>query len=284
MRRIIKHTAEIAPMQSPDQRPDVDRHALRNKEEDFERCACSLQGTGRNYSEGKSMRFEPTFAITKEMLKAKGMRPEGYERFIKRHPDGVDYQALLNDYARQGWDDDANWLMDAFGNTNTTLEAEEINCSCSLFFAGRIRAARSIFVKKRLRAGWSIEAGCGIRAGSDIKAGESIGAGCGIKAGWSIEANYSIKAGYGIKAGHGIKAGCGIKSGWGIRAGEGIEAGWGVETGWGIEAGKGIKVGYDWGIYTGLCVRISNKKEIAVIRAEERPNNIVCGEFMKVQK
>ena len=81
-----------------------------------------------------------------------------------------------------------------------------------------------------------------------------IKAGCGIKAGWDIEAGGGINAGDSIKAGGGIKAGCGIK------------------------AGYGIKAGCEYGIYAGLCCRITNKTQRKII-AKERPENIMCGEF-----
>ena len=79
-------------------------------------------------------------------------------------------------------------------------------------------------------------------------------------------------------------------SGWGIEAGEGIEAGWGIEAGrgikagWGIKAGEGIEAGCDFGIYAGLRIRISHKKQYAVIRAKEEPVNIVCGEYIKTEE
>jgi len=62
-------------------------------------------------------------------------------------------------------------------------------------------------------------------------------------------------------------------------AGSGIKAGCGIEAGWGIKAGCGIEAGCDHGIYAGLRVRISFKKQYAVITAKEKPKNIVCGEW-----
>ena len=63
-----------------------------------------------------------------------------------------------------------------------------------------------------------------------------------------------------------------------IKAGEGIEAGWGIDAGCGIEAGNGIKAGDEFGIYAGLCCRITNKTQRKII-AKNRPENIMCGEF-----
>ena len=75
-------------------------------------------------------------------------------------------------------------------------------------------------------------------------------------------------------AGWGIEAGCGIEAGWGIKAGCGIKAGWG------IEAGEGIKAGWEHGIYAGLRVKVTNR-EYRAIRAKNKPDNIMCGEWME---
>jgi hypothetical protein len=64
-----------------------------------------------------------------------------------------------------------------------------------------------------------------------------------------------------------------------IRAGEGIEAGLGIEAGWGIEAGSGIKAGEDYGIYAGIHARLSLKHNYALIKANKRPEHIICGEY-----
>ena len=80
-----------------------------------------------------------------------------------------------------------------------------------------------------------------------------------------LEVKGCIKAGWGIEAGGGIKAG-------------GIEAGWGIKAGYGIEAGDGIEVGDEFGIYAGLCCRITHKTQRKII-AKKRPENIMCGEF-----
>ena len=71
--------------------------------------------------------------------------------------------------------------------------------------------------------------------------------------------------------------GC-IKAGWGIEAGNGIKAGYNIKAGCGIEAGDGIEVGDEFGIYAGLCCRVTNKTLRKII-AKERPENIMCGEF-----
>ena len=51
-----------------------------------------------------------------------------------------------------------------------------------------------------------------------------------------------------------------------------------IKAGCGIEAGDGIEVGDEFGIYAGLCCRVTNKTLRKII-AKERPENIMCGEF-----
>ena len=57
-----------------------------------------------------------------------------------------------------------------------------------------------------------------------------------------------------------------------------------LEAGEGIEAGGGIKAGADFGIYVGLRIRISEKKEFAIVRCKEKPKNLLCGEWRQAEK
>ena len=120
----------------------------------------------------------------------------------EQYPDGADYQEVLNRCAEHKRPNYAEWLLNEFGATNTTLSVDEINTDGYVFFAGRIEARGKIRCKA-------------------IMAGEAIKAGREIKAGWGIKAGREIKAGWGIKAGEGIKAGCGIEAGedFGVYAG-----------------------------------------------------------------
>ena len=191
--------------------------------------------------------------ITKELLEEKGACVDGYRAFLeeypeKKFPDGVEYQELLDVCAEKNWEYGV-WLLNKFGPTNEIREIKgDLIAEKSIIFAGQIKVSG------------------GIKAGRYIKAGE------GIKAGWGI------KAGFGIEAGRGIKAGLGIKAGWGIEAGLGIKTGGGIETGYGIKAGGQIETGEEFGIYAGLCCKITNHKFRKIIAAE-RPENIMCGEF-----
>ena len=203
--------------------------------------------------------------ITKELLKEKGACAAGYRDFLKeypvdKYPDGVEYQELLDCCAEKNFSY-GSWLLGAFGKTG---EVRKID--------GDLIVEEGIIF-----AGWLEVKGC-IKAGDGIEAGWGIEAGEGIEAGWGIEAGDGIEAGWGVKAGWGIEAGGGIKAGWGIKAGGGIKAGEDIKAGRGIEAGDGIEAGCEYGIYAGLCCRITNKTQRKII-AKNRPENIMCGEF-----
>ena len=215
--------------------------------------------------------------ITKELLKEKGACAAGYRDFLKeypvdKYPDGVEYQELLDCCAEKNFNY-GTWLLGVFGRTDDVRKIDgDLIVEKGIIFAGRLEVKGCIKAGLGIEAGWGIKAGEGIKAGCGIEAGGGIKAGCGIEAGCGIKAGLGIKAGEGIEAGFGIDAGDGIKAVWGIKAGEGIEAGRG------IEAGNGIKAGDEFGIYAGLCCRITNKTQRKII-ARERPENVMCGEF-----
>ena len=62
-----------------------------------------------------------------------------------------------------------------------------------------------------------------------------------------------------------------------IKAGRSIEAGEYIEAGGFIEAGEFIEAGSDYGVYAGLRVRIYDLKEIGYVKAQEKPENLMCG-------
>ena len=206
--------------------------------------------------------------ITLDWLNEKGACSAGKRWFEEHFPEGGEYQDVLNALAAENSASWGQWLLQAAGPVDTVLEVNEINTDASLFFAGRIIVKGALIVARYLFAGRSIVAGEGIKAGRSISAGECINAGWGIK------------ADHGIVAGEGINAGEGIEAGWNIKAGHGIKAGGSIVAGEGIKAGGSIEAGCDYGIYAGLRVRISHKKEYATIRAKEKPENIVCGEWV----
>ena len=87
----------------------------------------------------------------------------------------------------------------------------------------------------------------------------------------SIKVRKNIKIEGFLIAGGSIEAGDGIKAGWGIEAGEGIKAGWG------IKAGDGIKAGVEFGIFAGLKIKIPEWSTQAIVKAREKPMNLISG-------
>ena len=201
---------------------------------------------------------------------------EGREFFAEHHPDGGEYQEVLNAACEHGRPDFASWLLRELGPTDDVLAVDEIKTDGSVVFAGKIVVGRSI------KAGWSIEAGGSIEAGKSIKAGGWIKAGWSIEAGGWIKAGWSIEAGKSIKAGGWIKAGGSIKAGWSIEAGGSIEADEWIEAGGSIEADEWIKAGYDSGIYAGLKAKLSDKSN-RTVTAKIKPDNLMCGEFAPLE-
>ena len=149
--------------------------------------------------------MEETFNITVEMLKVKGACASGMRDFLRefpreQYPDGADYQEVLNRCAEHKRPNYAEWLLNKFGATNTTLSVDEINTDGYVFFAGRIEArgkirCKAIMAGREIEAGWGIEAGCGIKAGCGIEAGEGIKAGedFGVYAGLAVRLSYKSR-------------------------------------------------------------------------------------------
>ena len=118
--------------------------------------------------------------ITKELLKEKSPCSDGYEWYLRKFPDGGDYQEILDALCDDDRVDDACWLLNAFGKTSDVLEVDVLERK-SFVFAGSIVVKGPIKIEFSLRAGsgikagWGIEAGWGIKAGSGIEAGEDFG-------------------------------------------------------------------------------------------------------------
>jgi len=64
-----------------------------------------------------------------------------------------------------------------------------------------------------------------------------------------------------------------------IRCAASLSVTLGIKAGGGIEAGEGIKAGEDFGIYCGMNACLSMQAKYAVVIAQERPINILLGEY-----
>lgn len=50
-----------------------------------------------------------------------------------------------------------------------------------------------------------------------------------------------------------------------------------IKAGWSIKADGYIETGEDFGVYAGLRMRISDMKILGYIKAQEKPENLMCG-------
>ena len=72
--------------------------------------------------------------ITKEWLKEKSPCTAGYGWFLERFPEGGEYQAVLDELAKENLADWANWLIHTAGPADTVLDIESLSTKGSVFF------------------------------------------------------------------------------------------------------------------------------------------------------
>lgn len=93
--------------------------------------------------------------LTQRFVKAKRPCADGYRWFLRHQRDGADYQTLLDALVQEGRIDDACWLLDQFGATDTVLEVDNLDAD-AVVFAGKIVAHGSILVGSMLRSGGGV--------------------------------------------------------------------------------------------------------------------------------
>jgi hypothetical protein len=131
--------------------------------------------------------------LTKRFIKAKSPCADGFRWLLRHHPQGNDYQALLDALVADGRVDDACWLLTQFGPTSAVLQLDHFS-GLALVFAGSVEVRRDIDAHGLVRAGRSLRAGGAIRAGGIVSAGEAIVAGGVIEA-TSVDAGGDLQAG-----------------------------------------------------------------------------------------
>ena len=135
-----------------------------------------------------------TDLITLNTLIELGACKEGLEFFAEHHPDGGEYQKVLDTACEHGHPDFASWLLDKLGPTDAVLAVDEIKTDGSVVFAGKIVVERSIEAGGCINAGGSIKAGWWIKTGGCIKAGYDSGIYAGLKAKLSDKSNRTVTA------------------------------------------------------------------------------------------
>lgn len=119
--------------------------------------------------------------LSKGFVKAKNPCADGFRWFLRHHPQGNDYQPVLDALVADGRVEDACWLLAQFGPTHAVLRLDSLSCE-AIVFAGAIEVRGDIEAGTLVRAGRGIRAGGAIRAGRDVVAGEAIVAGGAIEA------------------------------------------------------------------------------------------------------
>jgi hypothetical protein len=125
----------------------------------------------------------------------------GYRWFVRNNLAGGDYQAAMDTQVAAGRVEDARWLLENFGSTNTcwsssTWRPTTWSMPAPLIVHGDVRVPGQLLVGRSLQGG-GIRAGK-LEAGEDscggaIFAGELLQAG-GIKAAWSVEVQGELRA------------------------------------------------------------------------------------------
>src|SRR5690606_5355009 len=94
--------------------------------------------------------------LTKNFIKAKNPCASGYRWFLRDHRGQGEYQEILDALVAAGRIDDACWLLDHFGPTETILTLDTVEAD-ALVYAGTLIVRRSVHVEGLLRAGGSIK-------------------------------------------------------------------------------------------------------------------------------
>ena len=144
--------------------------------------------------------------FTKSFVRSKNPCAEGFRWYLRHHRDGSDYQQVLDDLVRDGRVEDACWLLDKVGPTNTVLELDRLEAD-TMVYAGSIKVRGSIEVRSMLRAGGSVRCGGTIRAGTDVRAGDDIRAAAGLNCAGDLRCTGSFVAGWHVIVGGRVEAG-----------------------------------------------------------------------------
>lgn len=142
--------------------------------------------------------------LTQNFLRGKNPCAMGYRWFVRNNLSGGDYQAAMDTQVAAGRVDDARWLLENFGSTNSVLELEHLEAD-NFVYAGQLIVRGDVRVPGQLLVGRNLQVGGGIRAGKlevteDIQGGgaifcdELLQAGGSIKAAWSVEVQGDISA------------------------------------------------------------------------------------------
>ena len=142
--------------------------------------------------------------------------------------------------------EDARWLLENFGSTNSVLELEHLEAD-NFVYAGTLIVHGDVRVPGQLLVGRSLQAGGGIRAGK-LEAGEDIQCGGAIFAAELLQAGGSIKAAWSVEVEGELRAED-LRCGWELSVGSHVKLkgnahiGQQVQVQGDMHCGKGLKAG-----------------------------------------
>lgn len=184
--------------------------------------------------------------LTQTFLRGKNPCAAGYRWFVRNDLGGKDYQNAMDTQVAAGRVEDARWLLENFGSTNTVLELEHLETD-NFVYAGTLIVHGDVRVTGQLLVGRSLQVGAGLRAGTvevgeDIQSGGAIFAETLLQAGGAIKAAWSVEVQGDIRAEH-------LRCGWELRCagkvalrGEAI-VGQEVQVQATLQCGKGLRAG-----------------------------------------
>jgi len=184
--------------------------------------------------------------LTQNFLRGKNPCAMGYRWFVRNNLAGGDYQAAMDTQVAAGRVEDARWLLENFGSTNSVLELEHLEAD-HFVYAGTLIVHGDVRVTGQLLVGRSLQAGGGIRAGK-LEAGEEIQCGGAIFASELLQAGGSIKAAWSVEVQGEVRAED-LRCGWELSGGGHVKLkgnahiGQEVQVQGDMHCGKGLKAG-----------------------------------------
>ena len=186
--------------------------------------------------------------LTQTFLRGKNPCAAGYRWFVRNDLSGKDYQSAMDKQVAAGRVEDARWLLENFGATNSVLELEYLEAD-NFVYAGTLVVHGDVRVSGQLLVGRSLQVGAGIRAGK-VEVGEDIHSGGAIFAEALLQAGGSIKAAWSVEVQGDIRAEQ-LRTGWELRCvgkvdlrGEAV-IGQEVQVQGALQCGKGLRAGHD---------------------------------------
>ena len=184
--------------------------------------------------------------LTQNFLRGKNPCAMGYRWFVRNNLAGGDYQAAMDTQVAAGRVEDARWLLENFGSTNSVLELEHLEAD-NFVYAGTLIVHGDVRVPGQLLVGRSLQVGGGLRAGQ-VEVGEDVHSGGALFADPLLQAGGSIKAAWSVDVQGQLRAEE-LRTGWELRCGGPVALrgsafiGQDVEVQAGLHCGKGLRAG-----------------------------------------